>query len=257
MPSFAQKQNKKQKETNMNICIIDDNKATANSVFKMAISSCRSLNIPAPSIFRFTSPADFLSWLKRDIDGIDVCFLDIYLQAEIDGLKIAKLIKDKNYHTLLVFMTSYDHYYTQMVQLEPFRFLPKPFQYEDFHRIFLDVYKRVVLKNSENRCMYSFKNNGITFAVNLNDVIYISSYKRKIYMPTTKDDTITFYGKLDQVEIEIKKLTDKFMRISKSYLVNADFVDSIGKNIVNIRGVSYNISPGYRSNIESLLIGDK
>ncbi len=233
--------------TDINICILEDNKATAESVFKMALNSCHRLDIPAPSISCFTSPEKFLIWFRENTgSNIDVCFLDIYLKNDIDGLFIAKIMKAKNYHTLLVFMTSYDHYYTQMVQLEPFRFLPKPFQYEDFHKIFLDVYQRITLENTENKCMYSFKNNGITYSVNLNDVLYISSYKRKIFLYTSKNDTPNFYGKMDQVEREVRELTDKFMRISKSYLVNTDFVESNGKNSIQIRGVSYNISPKYK-----------
>lgn len=243
----------KLRRTFMNICILDDNTATTNGVGQMAAWSCQRLNIPDPAIFRFTSSEKFLTWLdQNDSLLIDVCFLDIDLKSETNGLAIARLIKDKNYHTLLVFMTVYDHYFTEMVQVEPFRFLAKPFQYEEFHKVFLEVHKRINLENSENKCMYSFKKNGITFSVNLNDIISISSDKRKIILLHDNGDRPSFYGKLDQVEQDVKLLTDKFMRISKSFLVNTDFVESIGKNSLSIQGSTYNISPKYKAQKEKI-----
>lgn len=230
----------------MNICVLDDNRATADSVGQMAFSSCRKLEILNPAISCFTSSGEFLTWLDQDNTTVDVCFLDIYLKSEMDGIEIARIIKNKNYNTLLVFMTSYDNYYTRMVQAEPFRFLPKPFQYEDFHKVFLEVHNRIALKNTESKCMYYFKNNGITYSTDLNLVISISSYKRKIYIINDRKERISFYGKLDQIEKDVAALTDKFIRISKSYLVNIDFVDSVGKNTLTARGETYNISPKYK-----------
>ncbi|MBD5395894.1 MAG: hypothetical protein HDR71_16905 [Lachnospiraceae bacterium] len=61
-----------------------------------------------------------------------------------------------------------------------------------------------------------------------------------------------FYGKLDNVEIEIKALTTKFIRINKSYLFNKDFIENIGKNSITVCGVSYQVSPKYKHNIENI-----
>lgn len=239
----------------MNICVIDDNQFTADSVSQMALHSCHRLEIFNPAVFRFTSSGKFLTWLTKGSDiTVDVCFLDIYLKSKVDGIDVAKIIKNKNHNTLLVFMTSYDHYFTEMVQAEPFRFLPKPFQYEDFHKVFLEVHNRITLKDAETKCIYPFKNNGITYSVNLYDVISISSYKRKIYMLNTKNENISFYGKLEQVKKDVELLTNQFVRISKSYLINKKFVESIGKKSITLQGITYNISPKYRSNLHNMQI---
>ena len=149
-------------------------------------------------------------------------------------------------------MTSYNDYFQEMVQAEPFRFLPKPFQYDDFHKIFVDIYKRIVLKNSEKDCTYRFKNNGIIFSVDLKDVIYMSSYKRKILIKDIRDQHMEFYGKLDDVEIEINSLTDKFIRINKSYLFNQNYIEYIGKNSISVQGLTYQISPKYKHNVKNI-----
>lgn len=233
----------------MNICVIDDNIITAKCVCKMVVDSCTNLNLSMPNVNFFTSPSDFLKWFDYN-SVVDACFLDIDLKHEVNGLILAKRIKEINYHTLLIFMTSYDTYFTEMVQVEPFRFLSKPFQYQDFHRIFVDVYKRIILKQSENDCIYKFKNNGIIFSTNLKDVIYVSSYMRKIIMMDIRNQHMEFYGKLDQVERDIKSLTDKFVRINKSYLFNKDYIENIGKNTITVKNVTYHISPKYKQNLE-------
>lgn len=236
----------------MNICVIDDCRLTIDSIKKMIIESSKELNIPEPNVFNFTEPYSFIDWLSQ-INSIDVCFLDIKLENEIDGIKIAKLIKDKNYHTLIVFMTGYDDYFPEMVQVEPFRFLPKPIQYDNFYKIFQDVYDRIILKKSEeHEPVYECKCNGITYRLNLNEVIYFSSYKRKISVHSRKTFNIDFYGKLDKVEEEIRSITNKYVRINKSYLFNKDFIECIGKNSIFVEGVEYTISPKYRDSIKLL-----
>ena len=234
----------------MNICVIDDCKFTIESIEKMIIESSKELNITQPNVYSFTEPHSFISWLSKN-NSVDACFLDIKLENEIDGLKIAKLIKDKNYHTLIVFMTGYDGYFPEMVQVEPFRFLPKPIEYDKFYTIFNDIYNRIVLKKSEERIpKYMYKSNGITYAIDLDEIIYFSSYKRKIHIHRKIHSDIDFYGKLDEVEEEIRSMTNKFIRINKSYLFNADYIDYIGKNTISVEGIEYTISPKYRDNIK-------
>lgn len=234
----------------MNICILDDTTFTIEHVKKMILSSCEELKISEPNIFSFVSPEDFTDWIHSH-HNLDVCFLDVNLEHKIDGLEIAKLIKDTNYHTLIVFMTSYDSYFPDMVQVEPFRFLPKPIESKKFSDIFHAVYDRIILKKSEEHVpIYKCKNNGIIFPVNLNEVIYFTSYKRKIYVHDTKNFNVEFYGKLDDVEKEIRSLSNKYIRINKSYLLNKDYIENIGKNSVSVEGVTYAISPKYRNNLK-------
>lgn len=233
----------------MNISILDDNKIIVVCVKKMIEDSCINMKISSPNILCFLSPNEFISNLEHNKD-IDICFLDIDLKCEINGLLIARKIKEINYHTLLIFMTSYNNYLSEIVQVEPFRFLQKPFQYEDFYSVFVAAYKRISLKQFENECLYRFKKNGIIFSTNLNDVIYISSYKRKIIMLTKANQNIEFYEKLDNVETEIKSLTDIFIRINKSYLFNTRYIENIGKNSITVQGIIYHVSPQYKHNLE-------
>lgn len=233
----------------MNICIIEDNKMEANFVSSMSIDVCKELKITEPSIYCFNSPDKFTDWIKCN-KKIHVCFLDIDLQSEDNGIALAKIIKEKDHNTLIVFMTSYDNYFQDMVQVEPFRFLPKPFQYNEFYKIFVDIYKRIILKNSEKDCTYKFKNNGIIYSANLKEVIYMTSYKRKIIIMDVRDQHMEFYGKLDDVEIEVNSLTDKFIRINKSYLFNQNYIEYIGKNSISVQGLTYQISPKYRQKLK-------
>lgn len=234
----------------MNICVLDDNEITIQYIRKMSIIASQELKIENPNLFCFVDPKEFINWLDQNEINIDVCFLDVNLQSKVTGIDIAKLIKDIDYHTLIVFMTSYDNYFADMVQVEPFRFLQKPFEYKKFYDIFVDMHKRIIQQSSDHKCNYRYKINGITFVVDLNEVIYVSSYKRKIIMYSKNGNTTEFYEKLDHVEEEIKSLTDKFVRISKSYLFNKDFIENIGKNSVSVQGINYKVSPKYKDNIK-------
>lgn len=232
----------------MNICIIEDNKLEADYVNKMTLDACKELKISEPNIFIFYSSVDFYKWLHEG-NTIDACFLDIDLQCEDNGIEIAKKIKEKDFKTLIIFTTSYDNYFREMVQVEPFRFLSKPFQYTDFYKVFMDIYKRIILRKSESDCIYQFKNNGVIFSADLRNITCFSSYKRKIIISDIQNQNMEFYGKLDDVEMEVRTITNKFVRINKSYLFNRDYIDVWGRNFISIGGLEYQISPKYKNNI--------
>lgn len=236
----------------MNICIIEDNIVELNCIKKMSVDACKQLNMPVPTILLFSSPEEFYNRSEQD-SIIDVCFLDVDLHSEDTGIDVAKRIKEINYNTLIVFMTVYDDYFRDMIQVEPFRFLSKPFRFDNFYKIFNDINNRLILKKNECKCSFIIKINGINFVMDLNTIIYIYSYKRKIFLVDRNNNETEFYEKLDNVEQEIKSLTNKFIRINKSYLINIDYIDSVGKNTIRIQNTDFNISPKYKNNIPQII----
>ena len=224
------------------IVVIDDNKSVVEGIGTLLymISTQKHIDI---KVYTFTNLDGFGDFIKTH--KIDICFLDIELGCNINGITLAKQIKKNNYKTLLIFLSSYDNYYKDLVQVEPFRFLSKPFSQKSFNEIFEAACNRV-LHLEKKKCYYTYSINGINFRTDLNDVLYISSYKRKVYMLNNKGETIEFYGKLDDVEQEIKELSDNFLRINKSYLINKLFVSKWGKNDVTIGDNVLNVSSKYK-----------
>lgn len=237
----------------MNVCIIDDNKFIADGIKKTIINVSKELE-ETINCYVFYNTKDFNRWFS--VNSVDICFLDVNLNNkanDAEGLQLAKRLKQIDYHTLIIFISGFNDYYVDMVQVEPFRFLHKPFEHKDVTSVFKLAYDRYFLQTHEN-AEYRYKYNGIIFSVDLKDVKYIYSLKRKICMKTN-NDVLEFYGKLDNVENEILNLSKDFLRIGKSYLVNTKYVTSFNKCSIQIDNEEFNISEKYKNVVVNSLEG--
>ena len=93
----------------------------------------------------------------QEINHFDLIFLDIEMNG-MDGIETAKLIREKDYHVLIVYISSHEEYLRQLFEAEPFRFLKKPVGYEDFLSVFLLAQKRISAMQNNYFCFRSGKN---------------------------------------------------------------------------------------------------
>ena len=237
----------------MKICVIDDNSMYIKPFCNDIQSLTKEINISVPVyIYGFDNKLDFEQWFYKNPD-VDICFLDVNLTNEegnCDGFLLARQVKAVNANTLLIFLSTYDMYYKDMVQLEPFRFLPKPIDKNMLETVFIDAYHRWQSLHTDDYCILKYQYNKVWHQVNLAEIKYIYSEGRKVHMvSSTHDIDYMFYEKLDSLELRIKEITDIFIRISKSYLINRKFIESYGKNEVFVSNETFKISPKYKKRI--------
>ena len=61
----------------------------------------------------------------------DIVYLDIEMK-NMDGITVARKIRDRDPYAILIFVSSYDSYYEQLFEVEPLRFLHKPIELNEF-----------------------------------------------------------------------------------------------------------------------------
>ena len=76
----------------------------------------------------------------------------------------------------------------------------------------------------QNYYLYRYKSNGAVNTVNLKDIMYFESRHRIIVIHMKNQTTLTFYSKLDDVEQEVRKICPFFLRVSKSYFINSNYI---------------------------------
>ncbi|MBP3544024.1 MAG: response regulator transcription factor [Lachnospiraceae bacterium] len=155
----------------------------------------------------------------RDGNSFDLIFLDIEMNG-MDGIATARNIRELDYHVLIVYISSHDEYLRQLFEAEPFRFLKKPVEYEEFCGVFFQAQKRITAMQSNYFCFRSGKN---LMKIFCKDILYFESSGRKVILHTVQR-TYEFYDKLNNIEEKLKEL--RFVRIHKAYLVNLDNVES-------------------------------
>lgn len=144
----------------------------------------------------------------------DIIYLDIEMK-EKDGIAAAKQIRQFDRDTLIVYVTNHENYMKSSFDVRPFRFLVKPIDVLEFKICFLDAHNEILKSDFYFRYRYERTNCKIV----IKDILYFESQKRKIFI-VTEEERYCMYGKLNDVEKQLKNCKVPFLRIHQSYLVN-------------------------------------
>ncbi len=157
-------------------------------------------------------------------DGLfyDLIYLDIEM-GDIDGINLAKRIREQDEAVLLVYVSSHDKYMIDLFEVQPFRFIRKPIE----KKIFDQVLEQAVTRLLGSQCYFSYESGWNECRVLIRDILYFESDKRKIIIVTEKSRE-AFYGKLDEIEERLKQMNKCFIRIHQSYLINPEKVMKVG-----------------------------
>lgn len=200
----------------MNIAICDDDKIIITQVKKyLETFFCKEEKYT--EIYTFTSGEEMLS---KNVQ-FDLCFIDIEMPG-MGGLEVAKRILDKNEHTIVIIITSYNHYLDDAMELRVYRYISKPFDEERFFSCLKSAYRRYLTHNKPIR----IKSNDEISKINSCDIIYISIEHKKVYVHTYDEDIRT----TEDFKYWLSELDDmSFYRCHQSFLVNLSYVRRISK----------------------------
>lgn len=174
--------------------------------------------------------------LKDRLDEFYVFILD-YQVPEINGIEFARVLRETyGEEKTVIFLTSFPEIVYESFEVRTHRFLIKPIDKEKFYEA-LDSYfktnplsKRIVIK--------AF---GDTQIVNLNDVLYIESSRKDVYI-VKQNEEIIYHKTITEMEEQLMNLD--FFRCHRSYLVNMKNVKKFdSKNVYFNDGKSVPMAP--------------
>lgn len=185
-------------------------------------------------VYEFSSGKNAARWLKNHPGEIDLLFLDVEMK-EPNGMETARYIRSFNEELLIVFVTGHKDYVFDGYETGALDYVLKPAEPERLKRI-LERTRGIMEKTREKN--FVFKNTDGTYRLPFGRILYFYSDRRKV-SAVTREKEYPFYGKLD----EIQSLAGKsFVRIHQRYLVNVRKVERIGKNEVEVGGISLPVS---------------
>lgn len=203
------------------IAIIDDN--NQDILFVQSILSCwsseRKLSI---SYEAFPSAERFLFRYAEDKDW-DILLLDIEMGA-MDGVTLAKRIRQDNEAVQIVFITGFADYIAEGYDVSALHYLMKPVK-ED--KLFAVLDRAVAsLKKKERTILLPV--GGETMRLPVSRIQYVEAFSHTVAIMTTED---TFQIKMPISEIE-KQLGEGFVRCHRSYLVGLKHIARLSKTEV-------------------------
>ena len=126
----------------------------------------------------------------------------------------------------------------------------KPVSEEELDRGFREAFK--AMSQKEEIFEYTYKK--VPYKILVNKIRYFESDKRQVNLYST-DGVSSFYKKLDEVEAQLEQMNIKFLRISKSYLVNVNYVKEFRyEKVVMDDGKEFKIGPRYKDKIRKSYI---
>lgn len=170
----------------------------------------------------------------------DVYFLDIEI-ATASGIQLAEKIRQVNQYALIIFMTSYPKYVTDVFDVNTFDFIVKPVTFEKFKKV-IDKVSNYIFVSKTN---FVFMHNKNQYALPYQNIIYIEKIKRKAYIHTNSEHM--YECNITMEEILEQLSTGMFAKINRSCIVNLSMVDEIIRDEIHlINGETLYIARDYK-----------
>lgn len=205
---------------NFNVAVCDDDVKITNIIENLLNITANEYGIDI-KIDIFYNGSMLIDYMETQNKIYNLIYLDIEMK-DLDGIEVARKIRLIDCCVLVIFVSNYDSYFREMLEVEPFRFLDKPINQELFKKYFLKALDKIECGND----CFVFKYQKNLISIKYKDIRFFESNKRVIHI-VGKDKSFQFYGKLNEIEKVVIKKDKHFMRIHQSYLVNMQYVCKI------------------------------
>lgn len=197
----------------MKIGICDDNEKARNMV-----SSWLKIHpeVIERNIFEFSCGEALLEYLR--LSALDLVFLDCKMEG-MDGIETAKAIRKRDSRLVIILLTDFTGYARFGYGADILDYILK----KDFREQAGGVFERAMRRIKEDGGKtYVIKTGAGLFHLEIAEILYIESRRRKKEVHIRGGPTYEFYGRIDDIENDLKKYG--FIRPHNSYLVNSRYV---------------------------------
>ena len=187
----------------------------------------------------FDSTSTVMEILKTENSPYDLYILDIEMPG-MNGLKLAKSIREKDSRALFVFLTSYTRYMKDVFDVVTFDFIEKPISDEKL----LQILERAATYLNITSQHFSFGYRASRYSLKYDRILYIEKKGRQALIHTFED----VYKTNMTLEEIWKQLNPKsFVHIHSSYIIDLYNLDRKDNEIAIMRnGEKLHITKGYR-----------
>lgn len=223
----------------MVVIICDDNKPFLNMITELMEIYATAYDA---DVLSFTNGPNLMDYCRKN--PFDIVYMDIEV-GKNNGLDMAKILKDINPKSLIIYMSAYNYYYVDMVNAEPFRFITKECANSQIQRDLADSLDAAI-KRIEGKDGWSYTYNKKHYNILFSRIMCFYSFGRIIHIVSTeKIEQNFFYGKIDDIEKDLER-ESQFARINQRVIVNMIHTYYKGPNKMEVNKKIYAVSPTYR-----------
>ncbi len=167
----------------------------------------------------------------------DILYLDVEIKDGMDGITLAKRLRQENNRGQIVFLTSHQEEAYKAFEVNAFRYLLKPLQQDKLYET-MDLLIPKIKDIRDNEVI--FKVNQGFIRLQLQEILYIETYERRLRVMAV-DKEYRVDSQIGEIENQLKDR--QFFRIHKSVLINLEHIKEHNNSTVIMRnGVMIPIS---------------
>ena len=186
-------------------------------------------------------------------ERVDLIFLDI----QMPGLNGLQFMQSLNNPPMVIFVTAYKEYAFDSFNVNAVDYLLKPVSFERFLKAcnkaqeLYSVQQKPVEKETTPNYFFVYVEYNLVKVI-ISEILYIEGMKDyvKIFLSTVPRPVIT---KMSMKAMEEKLAAHRFIRTHKSYIVSADKITAIKRDLVCIDKIELPLSENYKANVEKML----
>jgi DNA-binding LytR/AlgR family response regulator len=228
-------------------CLVVDDEPLAVRLIENHIAKIDALEVVA------TANSALKAFEILNTKKIDLLFLDIKM-PNITGIDFLKSLK---HPPKTIFTTAYRDFAIESYELEVVDYLLKPITFERFFKS-VDKYLRTsnpvaatVVEPVKNEEYILLKSSGKNFKIALDDIIYVESVKDYIKVHKTDGNAITSKYKISNLETDLP--SEKFVRIHRSFIINASKVTAFSNTDIEVSGIDLPIGISHKEQVDLFL----
>jgi len=216
----------------MKMAVCDDEK-TFREEIKIAVYEYSNLHRLEIVLDQFERGEDLLT----SENEYEIIFLDHKMEG-IDGLETAKILRERNIDSTIIFLTSFPHFVFEAFEVDTFRFFRKPLDKTELYKALDDYFEKsrgnrpiLIQIGREKLCIQS------------NDIVYLEADNKKCYVHLIDDKL-----HLPKMMAFIAKLLpgNDFIKVHKAFIVNMYFVSNYDSEYIYLKnGGCANMSRNY------------
>lgn len=192
--------------------------------------------------------------IKSYVDSFDIVFLDVEMDG-MNGLEIARWIRDKGAKTHIIFISAYAEYISEGYKVDAHRYLLK--NDVKFNESFCECMDSLWAKIFMEETKVDIEVQGGLLSVAPAKILYAESKVHRItifvLVRTGEIREYYMYDRLDNLQDKLKDYG--FIRIHQSYLINGKHLKKVSRYIAELSSeINLPISKKYYSDIENFYI---
>lgn len=215
----------------LKIVLCEDNVKQREKMIKILESILASEKFDGEIALETDNPLDVIAYAEDNNNESNLFILDIDLNSKLNGLTLAKKLRDLSQNFYIIFVTSHPE-----LSMMTFQYKLRVLDYitkDDFTNLKLKMIEnlRTIKKEISRKKVNEpeetilIESGSRSFNVPLNDIMFFETagkdHKLKMH---TSNNIIEFYGTLKELEL---KYSNVFYRCHKSYLVNINNITEI------------------------------